>query len=157
MAQVARDRRMQAERVATEQLELKLGLEKFHAEMEAEQDRVNAEAPTRLLRIAREAEVLREDLEMRQLQNQVEALDVEHQLLLQRAQQELRRQMLPLEQAPQIVESASKVLQGTNLSIYGDDANLLGQLAPLFEILGRNVQRASDGADRPAAAPEPIE
>ena len=153
MAQVARDRRMQAERVATEQLELKLGLEKFHAEMEAEQDRVNVEAPTRLLRIAREAEVLREDLEMRQLQNQVEALDVEHQLLLQRAQQELRRQMLPLEQAPQIVESASKVLQGTNLSIYGDDANLLGQLAPLFEILGRNVQQATFGTDRPAAEP----
>ena len=125
--------------------------------MEAEQDRVNVEAPTRLLRIAREAEVLREDLEMRQLQNQVEALDVEHQLLLQRAQQDLRRQMLPLEQAPQIVESASKVLQGTNLSIYGDDANLLGQLAPLFEILGRNVQQATSRADRTAPAPEPIE
>jgi hypothetical protein len=123
--------------------------------MEAEQDRVNVEAPTRLLRIAREAEVLREDLEMRQLQNQVEALDVEHQLLLQRAQQELRRQMLPLEQAPQIVESASKVLHGTNLSIYGDDANLLGQLAPLFEILGRNVQQASSRADR--SVPEAID
>ena len=49
----------------------------------------------------------------------------------------MRREMLPLEQAPQIVESASKVLHGTNLSIYGEDGQLLGQLAPVFEILAR--------------------
>ncbi len=145
LAQLARRRRMQAENVATERQALQLEQERFRAEMEAAQDRVNTEAPVRLLRIARESEVLHDELEMRRLQNQVKAFDVEHELLLPRAQQELRREMLPLEQAPQIVEAASKVLHGTNLSIYGENGQLLGQLAPVFEVLTRAVQQATAG------------
>lgn len=95
LAQLARERRMEAERVETERQALGLEQERFRAEMEAEQDRVNTEAPVRLLRNAREAEVLRDELEMRKLQNEVKRLDVEHELLLDRAQQELRREILP--------------------------------------------------------------
>ena len=51
--------------------------------------------------------------------------------------------MLPLEQAPQIVEAASKVLHGTNLSIYGENGQLLNQLAPIFDFLARAVQQAT--------------
>ena len=157
LAQLARQRRMQAETVATERQALALERERFHAEMEAEQDRVAAEAPVRLLRITAERDLLREELEMRTLQNQVKALDVEHELLLPRAQQEMRREMLPIEQAPQIVEAASKVLQGTNLSLYGENGQLLGQLAPVFEVLAHAVSRATQasvagapGRDAPA-------
>ena len=152
LVQLARQRRMQAENVATQRQALQLEQERFRAEMEAEQDRVNTEAPVRMLRVSKESEVLRDELEMRKLQNQVKALDVDHELLLPRAQQELRREILPLEQAPQIVEAASKVLQGTNLSIYGENALLLGQLAPVFEILGRAVQQATQGSGTPPAA-----
>ena len=157
LAQLARQRRMQAETVATERQALALERERFHAEMEAEQDRVATEAPVRLLRITAERDLLREELEMRTLQNQVKALDVEHELLLPRAQQEMRREMLPIEQAPQIVEAASKVLQGTNLSLYGENGQLLGQLAPVFEVLAHAVSRATQasvagapGRDAPA-------
>jgi hypothetical protein len=154
--QLARQRRMQAENVATERQALQLEQERFHAEMEAERDRVTTEAPVRLLRVTQEGDILREELEMRKLQNQVKAFDVEHELLLPRAQQELRREMLPLEQAPQIVEAASKVLQGTNLSVYGENGQLLGQLAPVFEILARAVQQATQaGVQRASERDEP--
>jgi hypothetical protein len=49
---------------------------------------------------------------------------------------------LPLEQAPRNVEAASRVLQGTNLSLYGDDAGLVGGLAPVLEALGGAVRQA---------------
>ncbi len=145
MAQLARQRRMQAEAVATERRAFELEQERFEAEMARDQAAVEIEAPVRLLRVAREAEVLREELKMRRLQNQVKALDVEHELLLPRAQQELRLEMLPVEQAPQIVEAASRVLHGTNLSIYGENAQLVGQLAPVFEILARGIKEAIPG------------
>jgi hypothetical protein len=96
----------------------------------------------RLLRIAREREVLREELRLQQLRNRVRVFQVEHDQLQPRAEQELRREILPLEQAPQIVESAAKVFNGANLSIYGENAPLVGQLAPVFEILARAVQQA---------------
>jgi hypothetical protein len=54
-----------------------------------------------------------------------------------------RRQILPLEQQPRIVEAAAQLFQGSNLSLYGDQAELVGQLAPLFEILGRAVREGT--------------
>jgi hypothetical protein len=155
LAQVERRRRMQAEQLETERQALQLELEKFHAETAAEEDRVNTGTPIRRLRIARETEVLRDDLELRRLQSEVEALRVEHELMLPRAKQEMRRELLPLEQAPQIVESASKVLQGTNLSIYGEDGQLVGQLAPVLEIIGRAVRRATPEVAGPAREEAP--
>ena len=153
LAQLARQRRMQAENLATEQQALQLEQARFHSQMEAEQDRVDTETPVRLLRIANEGGILREELELRRLQNQVKALKVERDLQLARAQQDMRREMLPLEQAPQIVEAASKVLHGTNLSIYGEDGQLLGQLAPIFEILARAVQGTTQGGSQPGRGP----
>jgi len=154
LAQLARGRRMQAESLATDQQALTLEQERLHSQLDAEQDRVNAEAPVRRLRIATESGILREELELRRLQNQVRALDVETELLLERARQELRLEMLPVEQAPQIVEAASRVLQGANLSIYGENGQLLNQVAPIFDLLARAVRQATQGV--PDGAPEPV-
>ena len=67
-------------------------------------------------------------------------------LLLPRARQDLRREILPLEQVPEVVKAASRVLQGTNLSIYGEGGQLIGQLAPFFDILTRAVSQATRSA-----------
>ena len=75
---------------------------------------------------------------------------MERDLLLARAEQGMRREMLPLEQAPQMVEAASKVLHGTNLSIYGENGHLVDQIAPIFDFLTRAVKDATQGTFRPA-------
>jgi hypothetical protein len=154
LAQVARQRRMQADNLVTERQSLELERERSRLQLEVEQDRVKAETPVRLLKIAKESDVLREELEMRRLRNLVTAFDVEGDLLLERAQQELRREMLPLEQAPQIVEAASKVLHGANLSIYGENSQLLSQLAPLFDLLTHAVQQATQPGGQRSSGPE---
>jgi hypothetical protein len=150
LAQIARQRRMQAENLETERQALQLEQEKFRTQLEIEQDRAKTETPVRLLKIEKESEILRDELEMRKLQNQVREFDVEGELLLERARQEMRREMLPLEQAPQIVEAASKVLHGTNLSIYTKNNQLLSQIAPIFELLTRAIQQATQtGIQKP--------
>jgi hypothetical protein len=155
LAEVGRRRRMEAEKLATERQALELNLELFQYEMATDEAKVNLEAPVRVLRLAREGEVLRQELAMRDLKNQIRASEVEHDLFMPRAQQEMRREILPLLQAPQIVEAASKVLHGTNLSLYGEHAELLGQLAPLFEILARAAQQSvgvgSTGSGQPSS------
>ena len=141
---MASEGRVAEQKLAGDRDALRRSEELFAAEMAAEQARVETEAPVRLLKVVREREVLAEELVMRELQNRVHAAEVEHDLALPRAQQELRRQILPLEQAPALVESASHVLDGANLSIYGENAQLLGQLGPLFEVLARSVRQAVD-------------
>jgi hypothetical protein len=143
MAQLARQRRMQAENLETERQALQLEQEKVRLQLEADQARAEAETPVQLLKLEKQMAVLQQELEMRQLQNQVKQFEVEGNLLLERARQELRREMLPLEQVPQIVEAASQVLHGTNLSIYGENSSLLAQLAPIFELLTRTFQQAT--------------
>jgi uncharacterized membrane protein YqiK len=150
LAGIARQRRMRAETIATERAEHELETERFRAEMAAHEDRLGAETPVRLLRIAREREVLAQELEMRRLQNEVKALDVDHELLLPRARQAMRLEILPLEQAPRIVKSASRVLSGTSLSVYGDDGRLMGQVAPILELVGRAVRQATAQGTEPA-------
>ena len=86
----------------------------------------------------------------------MQALEVERDLLLARAKQDMRREILPFEQAPQIVEAASKVLHGTNLSIYGEGTELMGQLGPVFELLTRAVQQATQGMIKPVG-PDAVE
>ena len=152
-ARIARGRRALAESLATDRQALELEQERLHAQLAADEDRVNAEAPVRLLKIANERRILAEELAMRQLQNEIQALDVERDLLLPRAQQDLRLALLPAEQAPQIVEAAARVLQGTNLSVYGNGAEVLGSLAPLFDILATSVRGATRGS-QPTVAPE---
>jgi hypothetical protein len=111
-----------------------------------DEQRAEAETPVRLLKIAKELEVLREDVPLRELRQRVRQLEVDEQLTLPRAEQAMRAAILPLEQAPAIVESASHLLQGTNLSIYGEDGQLVQHLAPVLEILGRAVGAATSGA-----------
>lgn len=154
LAQLARERRMQVENLDTERQVLQLAQQRLHSELEAEQDRVTSEAPVRLLRIEHEREILRQEIELRQMQNALKAFDVDGELLLARAQQDMRREMLPIEQAPQIVASASKVLRGSNLSIYGEDGRLLGQLAPIFDLLTRAVERSTASGAPHASPPE---
>jgi len=154
LAQLARQRRMQAENLATERHALELEQERFHSLAAVEQDRLETETPVRLQRIALKSEILREELTLRELQNQVKAIEVERDLLLDRARQGMRLELLPVEQAPQLVEAASKVLQGTNLSIYGEGGQLLDQVAPIFDMLSRAVQHATQGSIPPT--PEPV-
>jgi hypothetical protein len=146
-----------ASRVAEQQLaadqEALRRREALHAsELTAEEARVAAETPVRLPKLARETAVLREELVVQQLRNRQQAAEVEHDLLLPRAEQDLRREILPLEQAPQLVEAASRVFQGTSLSIWGDNATALGQVAALVDLLARAVSQAAPG-EPPTASP----
>ena len=136
-----------AERVAEQQLAadreaLRRREALLASELAAREARVTAETPVRLLALAREAEVLREELGVQELRNRQRAGEVEHELAQRRAEQALRREILPLEQAPEIVEAASRVFQGAHLSLYGDQGELMGQLGPLLELLGRAVRQA---------------
>ena len=121
-------------------------------EMAAQGARIEAEAPVRLARIERDREALEQELEMRAVENRVHALKVEHDVQRARAEQELRLEMLPVEQGPRIIEAASSVLRGTNLSLIGDDAGLMRQVAPVLEAVSRAVERTmtvgTDGAGR---------
>ena len=153
LADLARERRLQTEQLATERQALEQEQERFHTRATVDQDRLDTETPVRLHAIATKSGILREELKLRELQNQVKAIEVERDLLMARAKQEMRLELMPIKQAPRMVEAASKVLVGTNLSIYGEGGELLGQLAPIFDLLTRAVRQSMPSTFEPV--PEP--
>ena len=153
-AETERARRRQSAEVATARQAMTLEQERFESQMAADEARLAAERPVRLATIQQELEALQEELQLRELQKRIRTLEVDRDLLERRGEQELRLQLLPVEQAPRIVEAASKVLQGANLTVYGDDARLLGQLEPIFEVLARQVRAATAAPVAVGAAPD---
>jgi regulator of protease activity HflC (stomatin/prohibitin superfamily) len=153
LAEMASGARVAEQTLAGDKDALRREQEKVRTQLEIEQERVNAETPVRLLRIKQDEAVLREELAIRQLRNEVRRLEVEGDLLLDRARQDMRIQLLPLEQAPEIAKAASGVLHGTNLSFYGEGGQVLGQLAPVFELLTRSLPQAARAGVRGSAVP----
>lgn len=142
LAQMASDVRVQEQKLTGDREELRRREALELADL-ARRHRVDAERRAGERRAFElEREVLASRLELRRLERDIRALEVEQEVLLDRARQDLRREILPIEQAPRIVEAASRVLQGTSLSVYGDDARLVGQLAPVLDVLGRAVRDA---------------
>lgn len=146
-AQSESKRRLQAEHLAAERERIQIEQEKHRLQQTSEQELIQQETPVRLLRLAKQYEVLEQELVMRQLENQVKALVVKNELMAKEAQQYLRKDILALEQRPQIAEALAKTFQGANLSFYGEGAPLATALAPLVDLLRMYTQQMGNALD----------
>jgi hypothetical protein len=125
VAQAASARRLQQEELEAERERARIDLEKLRLQKEHERAEIEAETPNQLLRIQQEEAVLQRQLDKHQLELRVRELAVRLELLGERARQDLRKEILPLEQAPEIARALSRMLQGAHLSVYGQDTALL--------------------------------
>jgi hypothetical protein len=142
IAQANSERRLQQEGLAAERERVALVREKMRLQKELERAEIEADTPNRLLRLEQQEKVLEKERGKYQLELQVCELAVRLELLGERAGQEMRKEILPLEQAPQIARALSRLLQGTRLSFYGQDGALLGSLTPILDLLTETVRGA---------------
>ena len=149
LAKIASDRRVQQETLETDRQRIAQSTERLALEKRAEQASIEADTPVQLLRARDHLAVLRARKEELELERDVQALEVEKDLIGKRAEVELRRQMLPLEQTPQIVESVSRMFTGAKLSVYGEDCRLMETVEPLLDLVAgalRGAKREPKGA-----------
>jgi hypothetical protein len=140
LAEALSDRRLQQEGLELEREKTTIAREKLRLEKDFEREKIEAEAPNRLLQIEKQVEVLRRELGLYEVQAQVKERKVHAELIEAKAKQDLRKEILPLEQTPAIAEALSRMLHGVNLSVYGQEAPLLGSLAPLVDLLVNAVR-----------------
>ena len=145
LAVITSERARQLEELETARRRKDIDQEKIQLDQSLQRERIEAETPIKLLDVQRKQEVLTQELEMRRLENQVAALRVEGEMLQDRAAQELRKEILPLEQVEKIAESLSHTLQGANLSIYGDGSSAVAGLGPILDLLMDRVRMGMQG------------
>jgi len=151
----ANQRRMQREVNEAEKEQIALEQEKFKLQQEAMQERIEIEAPVQQYSMKKNQEALQVELALRQLENQVKELRLNGNMMEEVARQRLKEQILPLEQAPDIIGAASHIFQGANLSIYGSESQWAAMLQPIIEVFARTVQRAIQSSE--ARPPEAVE
>ena len=149
-AQAASERRLQQEGLETERERLTIARATLQLQNAFEREAIEAKTPIRLLDIAAQHDISQAELALAQLTNALRTLEVEREMVFAQAQQQLRKDILPLEQIPLIAEAAAKVWQGANLSIYGETAPIVATIGPLVEVLTQALQLSA--ANR---APEP--
>lgn len=142
LAEATSARRLQQEQLETERGKSVLAHEKLRLQKEYEQAEVQADHPLRLLKIEKQMELLQRELEQRALEVRAQELKVQADLLPERARQELRKEMLPLEQMPAVAQSLAGLFQGLNVSVYGQDSALLTSLTPVIDLLAQKLRVA---------------
>jgi hypothetical protein len=152
VAQAVSARRMQQEQLETEREKSGIAHEQLRLKKDYERAEVEAEHPLRLLKTAREMEALEKELERRALEARVEEVKVRTSLLTDRARQDMRKEVLPLEQVPTVAQALAGMFRGMNLSIYGQEANVLASLAPVIDLLARKVREGADVSGTSATA-----
>lgn len=121
---------------------IKLASETFVLEQQAARKKIETETPVKLLQIKNLHEVFDQELAMRQVEMQIRELKVMRDMLLEKAQTDLRKEILPIEQVPEITESLSQIFRKSNLTFIGNENQVLSSILPILEIVADKVKDA---------------
>lgn len=149
LAKVVSERRLQQENLESEKQRVAIAEETFQLQKELEKNQTESDTPVQMLKLQHKMELVQKELELRKLEYEMKDLEVRTSMLAERAKQDLRKEILPLEQTPEIASALSKIFQGANLSVYGDATeSLLSTYAPLIEMLINSLKRVGFPGDR---------
>jgi hypothetical protein len=142
MAKIHSDRALEKQDLETEKQRKEIAREKLLLDQQLEIERAESDTAVQLLKNQKKYEVLAKELEMRRLENQVTGLRVEGDMLAKRAEQDLDKEILQIEQSTEVAKAMSGMFQGANLSIYGEDAKLMSALIPAINILADQAKKS---------------
>ena len=141
LAKATSERRLHQEALETEKQRLDIAQQTMELQKRFESEQIEIDAPVQLLRSQRRQEVLKQELIMRKLEHSVKTLEAQTEILADKARQDLRKEILPVEQVPEVARAVSQMLQGANLSVYGESAGpLVSAIGPLVELLTNTLR-----------------
>jgi hypothetical protein len=150
LAKASSQRRLHQEALETEKQRLDIARQTMELQKRFESEQIEIDAPVQLLKIQRQEEILKQELKMRKLEHDVKTLEAKTNILADKAKQDLRKEILPVEQVPEIAQAVSQMLQGANLSVYGESAGpLVSAIGPLVELLANALQTVNQNNPKP--------
>jgi regulator of protease activity HflC (stomatin/prohibitin superfamily) len=142
-AKVVSRRKLEHENLETEKQHVNIAEETFQLQKRLEKSEIEEDTPVQMLKMERKLELLQKELELRKLEYETREFAVRTDLLAEKAKQELRKEILPLEQVPEIAGAVSQIFKGANLSVYGETAQpLFSTIGPLVDLLANSLRHA---------------
>jgi len=142
-AKVVSGRKLEQENLESEKQHVNIAEETFQLQKRLEKNQIEEDTPVQMLKMEHKLGLLQKELELRKLEYEIKEFAVRTDMLAEKAKQELRREILPLEQMPEIAGAVSQVFRGANLSVYGDSAQpLFSTIGPLVDFLVNSLRHA---------------
>lgn len=143
LAKIGSERRLQQENLESEKQRVAIAEESFQLQKEFEKNQTESDTPVQVLKMEHRMQLLQKELELQRLAYELKELEVRTDMLSEKAKHDLRKDILPMEQMPEIAQALSRMFQGANLSVYGDAAeSVFSTYAPLIELLTNSLKRA---------------
>lgn len=129
-------------RVQSEEQEFNLQMRRKQAEHEHQlrQEELERETPYQLRKVAAAAELAEERKKLAVVEGEAGQMEAEYELKIAKQKQDLRKEILALEQAPQIAESLAGMLNNAQLHFWGQEPTLLGPLAKVLNSLSEKME-----------------
>jgi hypothetical protein len=142
LAKVASGRRLHQENLESEKQRVAIAEETFQLQKELEKNQTESDTPVQMLKLQHRIELVQKELELGRLEYELKDLEVRTNILAEKAHQDLRKEILPLEQTPEIANALSQIFRGANLSVYGNATDsVFSTYAPLVELLMNALKR----------------
>lgn len=123
-------------RIEKEEQEFALQLERTKAENRhrLREEALQRETPLKLQEFQSQMELIEQRRKLLESENEMKLTEADLETKIARQKQDLRKEILALEQAPQIAQAMAGMFSGSHLSFWGEEPSLFG---PLSQILAR--------------------
>ena len=149
-AKVVSGRKLEQENLESEKQHVSIAEESFQLKKRLEKNQIEEDTPVQMLKMERKMELLQKELELRKLEYETREFAVRTDMLAEKAKQELRKEILPLEQVPEIAGAISQIFRGANLTVYSETTQpLFSTIGPLVDLLANSLRRAGMSVNEP--------
>lgn len=121
---------------ALQRIEIENRDEILKREIEFEYNRSVRENEMRIEIAQSEQELLKEKIALARLDLELKSIEEEAILLKTKAEHEMKKELLPIQQMPEITKNLTGALEGMNVSVYGSDAGMIAGLEPILQSIG---------------------
>ncbi|QOY53209.1 SPFH domain-containing protein [Candidatus Sulfurimonas baltica] len=140
----ASELRLKKEEFENQKERMNIELERKNLEREHKQKDIALVTPHKIFEAEQDMLVMTKMIDVYEFKAKMNLLKAKSMLVEEIEQNKIRKDMLPLEQVPQIADSVSRMFNGANLSFYNDSSQLMSGVAPMIDMVARALKQKED-------------
>lgn len=119
---------------------MRIFYEQKKLELENKQKEMALQTPLKIFEAEQDMLSMQKMIEVYELQEKMNALKAKANLAIEIEQNRVRKDMIQIQQLPQIAESVSQMFQGANLTFYKDSSDVMSGVKPMMDMLAKAIK-----------------
>ena len=141
--QAASRLRLEQKELENRKERMRLELDRQRLEHEQKKEITALDTPLKIFEAEQDMQIMAKMMELYTLKAKMNRLKAQADLVERIETDKVRKEMLPLEQLPEIAESLAQMFQGANLSFYNDSSQLMSTVAPIIDRVSAALKKGS--------------